>query len=120
MGVNTKKINNSAELNKLTEIYHELESIEKEEPEKLSQDEVRARYFRRIAKEKEAKERSIEENSNRAVVEGVMGVKEGMTEEEYEVKMREIAKRDKERLRLENAFVEISEANIVRDEKGDG
>jgi len=86
-----------------------------EEPEMLCQEEARAKYYKELAEANKKKEKDIERNSNKSVLDEAVMVKEGMTEEEYEVKMREIAKRDKERLALENAPVEISEANIVRE-----
>ena len=83
------------------ETYHEIEEMEKAEPEKLSQEEVRAKFFKRQAEVKRLEE---EESS----------VKESMTDEEWEVKQREIAKRDQERSVLEKG-AEIDESNIVKE-----
>jgi len=92
------------QVQEVVETYHEIE--------KLSQEEVRAKYFKEQAKkEKEMKEYREEEK-----LDGEPTVKEGMTDEEWEAKQREIAKRDEERAKLENAPFDASDLPIVGDE----
>ncbi len=85
-----------------------------EEPEKLSQEEVRARYFKKQAELKGIKRKVIEESKHSNLLSSAK-VKEGMSDEEYEEKMKEIAKRDQERMELENAPFEVSELPVVKE-----
>jgi hypothetical protein len=104
--------------------------VEEKEPEKLSQEDVRARYFKRLAEvRKEHPELSGEEMKvkvqaelrNEIVAQSDArndpgpSVKEGMTDEEYEVKVKEIKERDEVRLELEKG-AEVSEDNIVKED----
>jgi hypothetical protein len=90
---------------------------ELEEPEMLSQEEARAKYFKEQARLKALKEGTIEEVKHSNVIgESEPSVKEGMSEEEYEVKMEEIKQRDEVRLELENAPFDVSDLPIVDDE----
>ena len=102
---------------KMTEMYHKLEAMEGaefEEPEMLSQEEARAKYFKEQTKLKVLKGETIEEVKHSNVTgESEPSVKEGMTDEEWEAKQSEIAKRDHERLELENAPFEVSDLPTV-------
>lgn len=112
------------------------------EPEKLCQEEVRAKFYKDKAKQ-EAMERErtnvdVEKARNSGMVvsetreeeisrlvevdrkleeekhdEGV-SVKEGMTDEEYEAKTKGIKEHDRDRVKLEKSAV-ISEENIVKE-----
>lgn len=93
-------------VSEMTEVYHELEAIEEEEPEKLSQEEVRARYFKKQAEMKGLKGR---------ITSGPV-VREGMSDEEYEEIIKDRKKRDLERRKLENAPFEVSDLPMVEDE----
>lgn len=100
---------------KATAIYHELEAIEDEAPEKLSQEEVKARYRKKMREEKEALEGAVKEDRNGQVSEKaqpIPTVKEGMNDEEWEAKCVEIKERDQARMELEKS-AEISKDDIV-------
>lgn len=75
-------------------------NVPEEEPVKRSQEEVRADFFKK-QREKES-------------VGITLKSPQGMTEEEYKDKMKEIDKRDKDRAELEKSAV-ISEENIVKE-----
>jgi len=91
-----------------------------EEPEKLSQEEVRARYFKKQAELKRLKSETINEVKNDNFISSKPTiVKEGMSDEEYEEKIKEIAKRDQERRELENAPFEVSELPVVKEVEDD-
>ena len=106
---------------KMTEMYHEIEAMEKDEPvEKLSQEEVRAKFFKNQAELERLKGETIEEVKHGNVVsESSLSVKEGMNDEEYAAKLKEIAARDKARLELENAPFDASDLPTVGDEKSE-
>lgn len=98
-----------------------------EELEKLCLEEARAKYFKTLAKvkrehpelsEEAAKDMAQAEIKNETFV-SELGyvVKEEMNDEEYEAKLEEIAKRDRERLDLENAPFEASDLPMVDDKE---
>ena len=99
---------------KMTEMYHKLEAIEGAElgePEMLSQEEARAKYFKEQARLKALKEGTIEEVKHSNVIgESEPSVKEGMSEEKFIERAEE---RDGERKKLENAPFEVSDLDIV-------
>jgi len=86
---------------------------EVEEPEKLCQEEARAKYFKQQAELKKERGETINEVKNSNELDKGVSVKQGMDEEGYRNKLEEIAKRDKARLELENAPFEPSDLNIV-------
>ena len=102
---------------KMTEMYHELEATESAEPEKRCQEEVRRDWFKEQARLKALKEETIEEVKHSNVIDGSKPVvKEGMNDEEYEAKMKEIEERDIERRKLENAPFDPSDLPTVGSE----
>lgn len=100
-----------------------------EEPEMLSQEEANAKYYKRMAEvkkehselsEKEVKDKVQAEMKGEVFVpESGPVVKEGMSDEEYENKLEEIAKRDQARLELENAPFDAGDLPIVGDDSND-
>lgn len=92
--------------------------VSEPEPERLSQEEVRAKYFkeRRMIEAGEIDEEKPESES----VDIKVSSAKGMSDEEYEAKMEEIKKRDKVRLELENAPFETSDLDTVKDENSKG
>ena len=87
---------------------------EPEEPKKRCQEEVRRDWFKEQAELKRLKGETIEEVKHSNVIDksGPV-VKEGMNDEEYAAKMKEIELRDIERAKLENAPFEASDLPTV-------
>lgn len=90
---------------------------EAEGPEKLSQEDARARYFKKQREEKEALEGAIKEDKGDQGIPRVPpipAVKEGMSDEKWEAKCVEIKERDQAQMELEKS-AEISEDDIVKE-----
>lgn len=117
----TKKMSSKerkALVSKAVGVYHGLETIEKEEPKKYCREEVVAKYRKEQAELKRLKEETIDEVKHGNIVdESSPIVKEDMTDEEYGEMMKDRARRDRERIELEQSAV-ISEGNIVGDPLG--